>query len=288
MAATQRLSVSIETLAALGAELRLRQDRSAGDRRVRALLNDVARTVDPQLLAGIDDDQASAALALIQTIFRQAMDLLDDPARDPGWTVDDPAILQSQRWVSRFIVRGIDAMATQRADLAAMLRQPGVFLDIGTGVGWLAIGAARAWPALRIVGVDPWEPALALARQNLENSGTAERVELRRQRVEELDEAATFTLAWFPGPFIAAQAADRALARVHRALAPGGWLIFGLSAPPPGPLEEAVNRLRIVRSGGHPWRADEVEQRLRALDFRDIEMFSPPLPVRFVVGRRAA
>ena len=112
MAATQRLSVSIETLAALGAELRLRQDRSAGDRRVRALLNDVARTVDPQLLAGIDDDQASAALALIQTIFRQAMDLLDDPARDPGWTVDDPAILQSQRWVSRFIVRGIDAMAT--------------------------------------------------------------------------------------------------------------------------------------------------------------------------------
>ena len=94
-----------------------------------------------------------------------------------------------------------------------MLRRPGTFLDVGTGVGWLAIEAARSWAALRVVGVDPWEPALTLARQNLVQSGVAERVELRSQRVEQLEEETTFTLAWLPGPFIATEVADSAQRR---------------------------------------------------------------------------
>ena len=84
-------------------------------------------------------------------------------------------------------------MATQRPELGEMLQGPGAFLDVGTGVGWLAIEAARSWPALQVVGVDPWAPALTLARQNLAQSGFAERVELRSQRVEQFEEATTFT-----------------------------------------------------------------------------------------------
>jgi hypothetical protein len=72
----------------------------------------------------------------------------------------------------------------------------------GTGVGWLAIEAAHVWPALRVVGIDQWEPALALARENLGKSGVAERVEIRLQCVEDLEETARFSLAWLPGPFI--------------------------------------------------------------------------------------
>ena len=49
---------------------------------------------------------------------------------------------------------------------------------VGTGVGWLAIEAARSWPALRVVGIDSWEPALILARKNLAQSGVVERVEV--------------------------------------------------------------------------------------------------------------
>jgi precorrin-6B methylase 2 len=55
-----------------------------------------------------------------------------------------------------------------------MLRRPGAFFDIGTGVGWLAIEAARFWPALRVVGIDPWEAVLTLARNNLAKSGIAD------------------------------------------------------------------------------------------------------------------
>jgi SAM-dependent methyltransferase len=286
MAASQRLGVSVEALAALGAELRLRQEGLAGDPRVRPLLRDAVKAVDPRLVDGIDPDREATVLALIQTIFRQAADLLESPGRAPAWSYQDPIILQSQGQLSRLIVRGIDALAAERPDLGAMLRRGGAFLDVGTGVGWLAIEAARSWLAMRIVGIDSWEPALALARENLAASGVAERIELRAQRVEHVDDIAAFTLAWLPGPFIAAEIAGRALERIHRALAPGGWLIVGINAPPPGPLEAALTGLRNVRSGGHMWTPGEVEARLRAIGLQGVESFSPGGPILFVVGRR--
>jgi precorrin-6B methylase 2 len=177
-------------------------------------------------------------------------------------------------------------LAAQRPALNEALRRLGAFLDVGTGGGWLAIEAARSWPALRVIGIDPWEPALLLARKNLAQSGVAERVELRAQSVELLQEEAAYTVAWLPGPFIAAEIADRVLDRVHHALVPGGWLIFGFNPPLPTPLAEAVASLRIVRSGGHPWTSREVQEKLRANGFEQIEVYSPAPPILFVVGRR--
>ena len=285
-AASQRLSVSVETLAALGAQLRFLQNGLDGDSRVRALVNDVVRAVDPQLLEGVERHQQAVAFALIQTMFRQALDLLENPDRVPGWSYQDPDILQSQGQLSRQIVHWIGAMATQRPELSEVLRRPGAFLDVGTGVGSIAIEAARSWPALRVVGIDPWEPALALARKNLAQSGLVERVELRPQRVEQLEETEIFTLAWVPGPFISAEIIDRALEHVRCALVPGGWLIFGFNPVPSAPLEQALARLRIVRSGGHPWTSKEVEEKLRALAFEQIEVYSPAPPIMLVVAQR--
>jgi hypothetical protein len=68
-------------------------------------------------------------------------------------------------------------------------------------------------------------------------------------------------LAWLPGPFIAASIFDCAFERIR----PGGWLIFGLNRPPRSPLERALNALRNVRSGGHPWTPQEVEHGLRVI-----------------------
>src|SRR5215469_2171327 len=177
----QTLNSSVETLAAIGAELRLRCEALSGEPRVRSLLQAIAHKVDPELFDGLDPNQERAALALIQTSFRQALDLLENPARTPGWTCEDPVILESQGQVSRLIVRNIGKVAAERPEIGFALGKPGTFLDIGTGVGWLAIEAARAWPALRVVGIDPWEPALSLAHKNLAGSGVEERVELRLQ-----------------------------------------------------------------------------------------------------------
>jgi SAM-dependent methyltransferase len=136
------------------------------------------------------------------------------------------------------------------------------------------------------VGLDPFEPALALARRNRAQSDVAERIEFRSQRVEQLEETATVNVAWLPGPFIAREALDQALGSLHRALVPGGWLIFGLYGAPEDPLEDALVKLRITRSGGHPWTPEEVEEHLRRHDFTDIDAFSPRIPLRFVIGRR--
>jgi hypothetical protein len=165
IAECRRLNVSMEALAALGAELRLRREGASADPRVRRILQEVVRGIDPTVLDGLDQNQEAAALGTIQAFFRQACDLLDNPERAPGWTYDDPTVLQAQGQLSRMGVRGIEKLAALRPGLQETLRQPGVFLDVGTGVGWLAIEAARCWPALRVVGIDPWERALALARE---------------------------------------------------------------------------------------------------------------------------
>jgi len=47
---------------------------------VRSLLQDVVRRIDPELLDGIEPNEERAALALIQTSFRQAIDLIENPA----------------------------------------------------------------------------------------------------------------------------------------------------------------------------------------------------------------
>jgi SAM-dependent methyltransferase len=286
MTKCQTLKSSMEALAAIGAELRLRREMLSGDSRVRPLLQEVVDQIDPELLDDLDASQEEAALALIQTSFRQATDLLENPAHAPGWNYEDPVVLESQGQVSRLIVRGIDTLATQRPDISATLRQPGAFLDVGTGVGWLAIEAAHSWPALRVVGIDSWKPALTLAQKNLSQSGVAERVEFRPQRVEHLDEEKTFTLAWLPGPFIPEEILATALERIYRALVPGGWLIFGFNPHPPSALGKALTNLRIVRGGGHPWTTKEVEERLDAFGFERVEAFSPSPSIVLVLGQR--
>ena len=150
----------------------------------------------------------------------------------------------------------------------------------------LAIEAARTWPALRVVGIDPWEPSLNLARQNLADTGMASRIELRAQRLQDIPDRDAFTLAWLAGPFLPPQIIATALATVRNALKPGGWLVFGLFASPPDPLGQALTALKVVRSGGHPWSNEDVESQMRDAGFEGIKSFTPPTLVRFTVGKR--
>ena len=286
IAAVQRFSVSVEALAALGAELRLRRNGVDCDPSVQTLLREVEASIEPGLLDGIDASQERVVLAIIDATFRQATDLLERPARAPGWTYEDPVVLEAQGQASRIIVRAIGALAERRPQLAAALHRPAAFLDIGTGVGRLAIEAARTWPALRVVGIDPWEPALRIARRNVAESDAKERIDLRPQGVEQLQDTAEFALAWLPAPFIPAEVVKASLEHINRALMPGGWLIAGLYSSDSTPLGAALAQLRTVRSGGYPWTASEIEERLRAAGFEPVEAVSPAPFILFVLGRR--
>ena len=282
-----RLNTSVEALAALGAELSLRQNAADGDPRVRARIQQVVQSLDPMLLDGADATQMAVALGGIQSFFRQAIDLLENPTRGPGWAFDS-TVLQAQGRLSRVVVHEIEKMGVTRPDLQKTLREPGVFLDVGTGVARLAIEAACVWPAMKVVGIDPWDIALDLARQNVGASNVSQRVHLRAQGVEELDDRDAFTLAWIPGMFLPRDIVDEALQRTRRALKPHGWLVFGLYAPLPDQLGEALTALRTVRSGGHPWLAVEIEDRLHLLGFEQVETVKTASPVLAVIGRRTA
>jgi precorrin-6B methylase 2 len=286
MAEWQTLNASVEALAAIGAELRLQYEGLDGDPRVRALLREVADQIKPGLFDDLNQNQQRTALALIQTSLRQALDLVEDPARAPGWRYEDPVILQSQGQASRMIVRNIEVIATQRPEFGAALKEPGVLLDVGTGVGWLAIEAASTWPALRVVGIDAWEPALRLARENLRQSSVHDRIDFRLQPIELLNDNAAFTLAWLPAPFIPKEMVTTALQRIYQALVPGGWLVVGLYAQPSSAIGKALANLRTVRGGGHPWTTEQLEEQLRASGFKAVETLSPTTPaVLVVIGR---
>jgi len=158
---------SILTVAAVGAELRLREQRGRVDDQVRSLLQEVVRTVDPSLLEQLTTDQCSTALGTIRLFFLDALDLLDQPQRAPGWNHTNPEIVEAQGRFSRAIVTRIAELGAEQPDLETLLNQPGAFLDVGTGVGHLAIEAARTWPTLHVVGLDVWKPSLTLARANI-------------------------------------------------------------------------------------------------------------------------
>ena len=175
------------------------------------------------------------------------------------------------------------ALASDHPNLAASLT--GRFLDVGTGVGAMALEAAEQCPSLQVVGIDIWEPSLALARANVSASPHAPRIEIRAQDMTQLDERAAYTLAWLPAPFLPRPVAEAALDRLAVALAPNGHLVVGLYAAPADKGGVALTALRVVRSGGYLWDTAEMEQQLRARGFVDVENCLAP-PTTFVMGRR--
>ncbi len=157
----------MEALAALGAQLALRREGATPDPAVGELLRRVTAHIDPEGLAGLDAAQEAILLNYIRTFFRQALDLLENPSRPSGWTYEDPLILQTIGQASRLAVERMDMLRGEYPAIARVLSAPGAFLDVGAGVGWLAIQAAMTWPQMRVTGLDIFEPALKLAAQNL-------------------------------------------------------------------------------------------------------------------------
>ena len=105
-------------------------------------------------------------------------------------------------------------------------------LDVGTGRGLLAIGAARRAPDSRVVGVDIWSArelwsnSAAAARRNAEIEGVAERVDVRDGDARQLDfpehsfDVVLSNLCLHNIPSAADR--ERACREIARVLAPGG------------------------------------------------------------------
>lgn len=284
-----RLGASTEALAALGALLRLRVSGQEAPSEVQASLAEVAAALGiDEELDRADPRELAAHLAPIRALLLEAVDLVSDPTRAPGWTVTDVELLESLGRSSAAVAEELAAVAAAHEELADALRRPGAaFLDVGVGVGAIAIEMCRQWPELRAVGIDPFDTALALARRNVAQAELEPRIELRRQGVEELADVEAYDLAWLPGPFLSRRALDAGLGSVLRALRPGGYAVLGIYYGR-DPLDAALAHLRTARAGGAILGLDEAASLLAAAGFEHVET-SPARgeePAVNVAGRR--
>jgi SAM-dependent methyltransferase len=227
-------------------------------------------------------------LGLVRTLLALGLDLVEHPDRSMGWDHTDAGLLQSIGRLSGAIAGALDTASAADPQLHdAMHRRGGVFLDIGTGTGWLAIAIARTFPNLQVVGIDLFEPALDLARSNVRDEGLQDRIELRLQDATELDDATAYDAIWVALPFIPPSVVPAILDATRRALRPGGIVIPGTFNQSPDRLGQLLVDLRTLRSGGHPWRPTELCDLLTAAGYEEARRLERTwaAPVELYVGR---
>ena len=266
-----------ETLAALAAALWARAEGRALEPRLAEGIDRVLQAVGAGPVHDTPQERAAILAASIRSALVRAAEFAADPAKPPEWRHDDRALLIDQGTMSSALVDVLaDSVIPGLDDLARRLERPGAaFLDVGTGVGGISIGACARWSELRAVGLDPWPPAHELARQRVEAAGLANRVELRLERVEVLADRDRYDLAWIAASFLRESALAAAIARVARALRPGGWMLLGLYRGD-GELGEALAALRTLREGGDPVDAAQVTRLMGRSGLADVQVVAPP------------
>ncbi|HKY75739.1 MAG TPA: class I SAM-dependent methyltransferase [Acidimicrobiia bacterium] len=281
LAMTQRLLTQAESLASLVARLKLDAAGEPGDSEIRAQLDRVLDLIGAtDLCANLDERQRTTVIGHASTMLRQALELIDDPLRSGGWSYTDPQILQGQ-----------GASSTVVADLVA---EAGIgtpdarILDIGTGVAALAVAFCRRFPNSTVVGIDPWELSLEMARQNVASSGFDTRITLRQTRIEDFDDQDGFDLVWMPVIFLRRSILEDAVRAAVGAMRPGAEIVLGRYTGSDDPIVNALGDLRTIRSGGTLLGPADTRALLEGaglVDVREIER-TWPAPIGLTTARR--
>lgn len=269
-------------LAVIGAALRLRSGAGV-DTAVQEQISDGVRLALGDALTDLDHAEIAPLLVEIEIAFVESSELFREPDRTASWQIEDPDLLQAMGRASSNAFDRILGLASTRPSLQAAL--DGVFLDVGTGVGGVALRAAQTCHDLDIDAIDIWEPALRLAAGNVAASAHAGRIRLCRLDVTALDPGPRYTLAWLPTMFMKLPVLEQAIDRIAAASCSGGWLIAPLYTRPDDPFMAMMSSLRTLRSGGEVTQSAQLEALLRARGYVDVEVEVGPIAT-FVMGRR--
>ena len=166
-------------------------------------------------------------------------------------------------------------MLPAMGDLGDRLAAPGArMLDVGTGVGALAVAFAQVFPRLEVLGIDVLDRPLDLARQNIAASDVAARVTVRKQDVAGFTDDTGFELAYLPAPFVP-RPGGRAAAGAA-ALRPHGWMFIAHGKFGGTPAEDALTRLKTLVYGGTPLGEAEASDLLRGAGLNSVRPVPTP------------
>lgn len=247
----------------------------------------------PGLLPLLQAPFRDPLLADVRSAYLQGRAMIDAAKRRTltvGWYYTDPELLAAQGTPGGLLFYMLAQMLFPRLDgLVECLQHPtATFLDVGTGVGAIAIQMCRLFPALHVVGIEPQDAPLVEARRNVTAAKLGERIELRAQRIEDLADREAFDLVWLPQIFLPREVLERGLRRAWAALRPGGWILLIAYSTPGMGLDAALGRLMNVLWGGDPLYPEQVAELLAAANFASTQVFPilPGMTPKLIVGQR--
>lgn len=188
-----------------------------------------------------------------------------------------------------------EAVLPQAPRTLARLEQGGWLLDVGTGAGYALCHYARRFPAAETVGIEFDEPSYQLACRTVADAGLSARIDVRLGDANQLDDTDVYDLVTLSVTLHETGGPDEyrnVLARVHRALRPGGTVLVAELPYPDSPeayrREPAYRMLAGVQLhealvGCGAITQAELPALLQGAGFADVRVADQPMPTRFVM-----
>lgn len=230
--------------------------------------------------------RASLQAPLLQTEdFRRRLAVRD--LRLDGWTHTDQEIIEAQGAMTRLWTEKALPKLRYLPGLVARLGRPGAaLLDVGAGAAGLSIALCRAFPQLSAVALEPAAHPAAIGERHVRAADLANRIVIRRERVEHLDDREAFDFVFLPQMFLPDAVMAETMKRVFHALRPGGWILVAVLAQEDRSLSSAVNRLKTLLWGGNTRGSAAVKSHLAGAGFDPVIRAPGGGRLRMICARR--
>jgi precorrin-6B methylase 2 len=204
-----------------------------------------------------------------------------------GWSHADDAIIEAQATLTRHWTTQALPKLKFLPGLVSHLERPGAaLLDVGAGAAGLSITLCRHFPHLTAVALEPAAHPAKLGQAHVRQAELTDRIAIRRQRVEDLNEQMAFDLAFLPQMFLPDAIIERALHRVYCALKPGGWVLVAVLAQDGQSTLSAVNQLKNLLWGGNTRDVPCLKPLLEAAGFDPVIRAPGRKALRMICARR--
>jgi precorrin-6B methylase 2 len=237
----------------------------------------ISEAMAPQCAPGAVD----VLRADLRALFGQSARFVEDARRGelaPGWRHTDPELIDAQGVISQATTGPVVRFALPQLPgaLDRLAEPDAAVLDVGAGAAGFSIGICRAFPNVRVVGLEPGDVPYTAAVRNVLAAGLEGRIELRKQPVEALDEREAFDVSYMAQMFFPDRVLGECFARVHAALRPGGWVMTAVVHQPGSDLVPALSRLKVTLWGGGPRSFEDLERAARRAGFAEFVRMEMP------------